>query len=129
MNRCYLPMRALLAACSSASSSSQTPAPAATTSRDMITEQEIRGANAATAYDVVVRLRGHWLRRRGTISVRDPSAGEVVVFLNEVRAGGPEALRGIRADEVREIRYLSGQDATIRYGTGYGGGVIQVLSK
>ncbi|MGH7568442.1 MAG: TonB-dependent receptor plug domain-containing protein [Gemmatimonadales bacterium] len=130
MKPCYVLLPALLAGCSSASSSSRTaPAPAAAASRDVITQSEIQNANVATAYDVVARLRGHWLRRRGAVSIQEPNAGEVVVFVNEVRTGGAEVLRGIRTDETREIRYLNGPDATIRYGTGFGGGVIQVFTK
>ncbi len=130
MKQCSLLLLVVLAGCSpAASAGSQTAAPAAGINRDILTQSEIQGTNVATAYDVVARLRGHWLRRRGSVSLREPNAGQVVVFVNEVRTGGAEALRSIRTEEIREIRYMNAQDATIRYGTGFGGGVIQVFTK
>jgi hypothetical protein len=38
-------------------------------------------------------------------------------------------LRSIRTNQVEEIRHMSGSDATTRYGTGYGGGTIEVRSR
>jgi hypothetical protein len=50
----------------------------------------------------------------------------LIVYLNGVNAGGIGILEQIRAAEVREIRYVNGRDATTRYGTGHGGGVLEV---
>ena len=92
----------------------------------MLLEHEIRGAQVATAYQVVARLRPEWLRRRGRVSLRDPTAGAVVVYLNGMRQGGASALDAIMAETVLEMEYLNGQEATTRFGTGHGGGVILV---
>ncbi|HXG98319.1 MAG: hypothetical protein E6J91_48220 [Deltaproteobacteria bacterium] len=97
-----------------------------TPSRRVLLEHEIRGAQVATAYQIVARLRPEWLRRRGRASVRDPTAGAVVVYLDGMRQGGVRALDAIVAETVREMEYLSGQEATTRFGTGHGGGVILV---
>jgi outer membrane receptor for ferrienterochelin and colicin len=32
-------------------------------------------------------------------------------------------------DEIEYMRYLSGPDATIKYGSGYSGGVIEVITR
>ena len=92
----------------------------------MLLEEEIRGAQVATAYQLVARLRPEWLRGRGRVSVRDPTAGAVVVYLNGMRQGGARALDAIVAETVLEMEYLNGQEATTRFGTGHGGGVILV---
>jgi len=97
-----------------------------TPSRRVLREHEIRGAQVATAYQVVARLRPEWLRRRGRVSVRDPTAGAVVVYLNGMRQGDASALDAIMAEAVLEMEYLNGQEATTRFGTGHGGGVILV---
>ncbi len=95
-----------------------------TPSRRVLLEDEIRGAQVATAYQIVARLRPEWLRRRGRASVRDP--GAVVVYLNGMRQGGVSVLDAIVAETVLEMEYLNGQEATTRFGTGHGGGVILV---
>jgi len=92
----------------------------------VLLEEEIRGAQVATAYQVVARLRPEWLHRRGRVSVRDPTAGAVVVYINAMRQGGANALDAIVAETVLEMEYLNGQEATTRFGTGHGGGVILV---
>ncbi len=97
-----------------------------TPSRRLLLEDEIRGTQVATAYQIVARLRPEWLRRRGRVSVRDPTAGAVVVYLNGMRQGGVSALDAIVAETVLEMEYLNGQEATTRFGTGHGGGVILV---
>ena len=97
-----------------------------TPSRRVLLEDEIRGTQVATAYQIVARLRPEWLRRRGRVSVRDPTAGAVIVYLNGMRQGGVSALDAIVAETVLEMEYLNGQEATTRFGTGHGGGVILV---
>jgi len=92
----------------------------------VLLEDEIRGAQVATAYQIVARLRPEWLRRRGRASVRDPTAGAVIVYLDGMRQGGVSALNAIVAETVLEMEYLNGQEATTRFGTGHGGGVILV---
>jgi hypothetical protein len=95
-------------------------------SRHVLLGDEIQTAAVATAYQAVARLRPEWLQRRGRISVRDPGAGAVVVYLNGMRQGGVSALDAIAADNILDMEYLSGQEATTRFGTGHGGGAILV---
>ncbi len=100
----------------------RTDAPAL--SRHVLLGDEIQAAGVSTAYQAVARLRPEWLHRRGQISVRDRSAGAVVVYLNGLRQGGVNVLDAVAAATVVQMEYLSGQDATTRFGTGHGGGVI-----
>ena len=95
-------------------------------SRRALLGDEIQAASVTTAYDAVSRLRPEWLRRRGQISFRNPGAGEVVVYVNGMRRGGPAALSGITAASVVQMEFLSGTVATTRYGSGHGGGAILV---
>lgn len=131
----------LLAACASGGASGSTAAPAATARgrSDLITADEIARGNFQTALDVVEILRPSMLRSRASSlsSASSPTSTgnnvatsvNVVVFLDEVRLGEPSSLRSIPAQTIREVRYISARDATTRWGTGYGSGAIQVISK
>ena len=95
-------------------------------SSDVLTHAEITASNATTAFELLQQLRPQFLRSRGVPSMRDPSAGYPVVYMNDVRRGGIDTLRSILVEEVDEIRFFSAADATTRWGTGHAGGVIQV---
>lgn len=76
-----------------------------------------------TLYEAVQRLRPAFLRARTT------SAGPgflPVVYVDGMRKGSPEILRTIPTSEVAEIRYLTVQDATTRYGMNVEAGVLDV---
>ncbi|NIP80420.1 MAG: hypothetical protein GWM90_14830 [Gemmatimonadetes bacterium] len=93
----------------------------------MITAEEIQSIQAATAFDAVQRLRPEFLRR-GRVNVRDDTQALPVVYVDDVRYGGVDELKGIRASQVISIRYLNGADATTRYGTGHTGGALLVTT-
>jgi outer membrane cobalamin receptor len=52
-----------------------------------------------------------------------------VVYVDNVRFGDLETLQSIPITGIAEIRYMSGPDATTRWGTGVLGGVIEVIRK
>lgn len=106
--------------------STTTRSTGAVPSRATLLADEIGTTAASSAYEVVSRLRPEWLRRRGQISMRDPSAGEVVVYLDGVRYGGARSLEGIRAEIVEQMEFLDSSEATMRFGTGHAGGAILV---
>jgi hypothetical protein len=106
------------------------PTPPGTARRsDVLTEDEFAGSAATDAYRLVQQYRPQWLRSRSPLTVLDPNAGQVQVFVNDVRWGHVSLLRDIRAQEVVEMRYLSAWEATSRYGTTHGGGVIAVQTR
>ena len=72
--------------------------------------------------DAIRRLRPTWLRVRSRSS-------PPVVFIDGVRRGGVEVLQNFQATQVVEIRRRSGTDATTLYGTGVGGGTIEVRTR
>ena len=117
---------ALASACSGATQAgTRTP----TASRRVLLADEIQAMPAASVYEVLTRLRPEWLRRRGQISIRDPGAGEVVVYVDGVRFGGPQSLQNIRPEGVMRMEYLDASDATTRFGTGHGGGAVLVQTR
>ena len=84
--------------------------------------EEWAGQNLTSAFDAVQRLRSSWLQPRG-------GSGLPTVFRNSTAWGpDPRMLETIGLEEVAEIRFLSGTDATTRFGAGYLGGIIQVIT-
>ena len=110
--------------------------------RDLITREEIkdRAPELRTAYDVIQRLRPHFLRERATGSIAAPfnQKGErnqaatktpIQVYINGTKAGiAAVSLREILAEAVVEIVYLNSSDATTRFGTGHDNGAIMVAT-
>src|SRR5690606_34421492 len=91
--------------------------------QNRITMAEIEAANLPNAYELVSRLRRPWLRR-------DPrTGGEVAVYMDEQALGGAEALREIPAVTVSELRFLSNEEAVMRWGAAVKGGVIVVVRR
>ena len=97
---------------------------------NILTAAEISSAKAgeATIYDAIQRLRPQYFRTRGRLG--NEPGGDVSVSLD----GGPlsttDALRNIPATTVKEVRYLSANDAAQRYGVrAYSGPVILVTQR
>src|ERR671925_135407 len=65
-------------------------------SSNVITRAELNTLDLSTAYDAVQRLRPHFLRGRGSTSIRDPNPVLPVVYIAGVKQGGPEALQRVR---------------------------------
>ena len=104
--------------------------PATGTSPSVLLADEISAAGARTVHDAIARLRPSWLRgRRGRISMQDPTAGEVVVYLDGARYGGQRSLASIRVETVLDLTFLAASDATTRFGTGHGGGAILIRTR
>jgi hypothetical protein len=95
---------------------------------DRITREQLAEMPSFTAYEVVQRFHPTWLRARGSTSFGGGPA-PVIVYVDQVRAGGVNELRNLRASEIEEIRYLDASDATLRFGTDHGGGAILVETR
>ena len=91
---------------------------------DLITAEELANVAELNAYQAVQRLRPQWLTTRGRVSF---SAGQGVrLYVNGVQTGFASDLTSMRASSVASMRFLSGREATARYGTDHGDGAILV---
>lgn len=90
--------------------------------QNLLTQEEILAAHHTNLYDVVATLRPGWLRTRGQISLADPDAGRVMVYVDGVRAGGVDYLRQLHASDARSLEYLNETQASARFGLQQGGG-------
>ena len=97
--------------------------------RDTITEEEIAGTSAITAYEVVQKLRGNFLSNRGKTTILGRSSPTPVVYVDGVRYGEIASLRNISATTVQSIRLFRAWEAQQRYGNNVMGGVIEVTTK
>ena len=84
----------------------------------------IAQSHTNNAYELVSRYRSEWLRRRGAPSLR-PSSG-IRVYLGHMELGGVESLRDLNVNMIDSIQFLSGPDATQRFGINHGDGAIVV---
>jgi hypothetical protein len=98
--------------------------------RDVLTEAEIRAANASDAYDLVQRLRPAWLRQKGDASQMDADGSrEIRVWVNGRDAGGLGALRDYDSNQIVSMRWVDSISARATYGRGYGRGVITIETR
>ena len=99
-------------------------------SRDRITADELANIDVQNALQAVQRLRPNFLQNRGgAASSLSQGPQDVVVYVDQTRMGGPSTLAQIPITDVKEIQWLSGTDATQRFGTGHGSGAIIVIRK
>jgi hypothetical protein len=125
-SRAVLLLLVLTGACQSA----QGAGGPARSSQNSITEEELNDLPASTVFQAVQRLRPTWLH--GRVSTIRGASGEryyAHVFVDGLPRGDLEILNAMDVREVQEIRYHSASDATTRFGTGYPGGIIEVLTK
>lgn len=76
---------------------------------DLLTREQILGAEATNLYDVVRRLRPRWINVRANRSFEMDT--EVVVIQNDVYLGPAEILKEISPESAYELRYLEGTRA------------------
>jgi hypothetical protein len=90
---------------------------ATTTSQNELTSDQIRASGGVDAWEVIQRTRPLWLRTRSASSVNAPNT--VLVYQNDTRLGGIDALRGYPLDAIVKITYLSASEAANKLpGTG-----------
>lgn len=105
---------------SSNSSSSESGSRYNVISREDLAEIEAR--EDISLYDAIRRLHPTWLRGRGTTA-------PVMVHYNGARLGDAGELRRFRVSDVQYVEHMEGPQATQRFGTGYGAGVLLVYGR
>jgi hypothetical protein len=101
--------------------------PAPVTDRRVVRYPELQEAiaqNMGTVLQFVRSRRSEWLSSP-LAGVR----GQVQVWMDEQRLGGPETLRTIPLSAVTELRYLTPSEAQARFGLNNLGGVILVSTR
>ena len=94
-----------------------------------ISSEKLRQADleGLSALQIIQRVRLQWLRSRGSSFASGQIFARIVV--DGVPSGGLDDLPSIRGSDIDEMRYLNARDATTRFGTGYDGGAILVVTR
>jgi hypothetical protein len=93
---------------------------------DLIVATEFDGKGFRDAYDIVQRLRPNWFTKKtgGSAARRMGTAGSgLVVYLDNARMGGVDALRQLQTGSIESLRFLDAADATARL-PGLGSSVV-----
>lgn len=98
---------------------------------DVLLAREIQESTFAdrSLYEVVQKLRPHFLRSRAIGNLRGQAGRPVVVYVNRQNQGGVDVLRTISAAHVERVEYMSGVEATTKLGMEAAGGAILVTLK
>jgi hypothetical protein len=113
----------LSSACTTARSA---PGPGIGRNPNIITAEELQQSPARNAYELVQFLRPRWLQKQGAFSLRD--SGDIVVYLDRTRFGGPESLHQIEIGAVSLLRFYNALDAQALFGLSHNYGAIQVVT-
>jgi hypothetical protein len=97
-----------------------------TRDRSTLTAGELKALHFTNAYDAIETLRSNWLQPRGPDSFQSPSV--VWVYLDNVKLGRVETLKGLDINAITSIQHLDANEATARWGVGHAAGVILVSS-
>ena len=95
---------------------------------DLIVAEELAEHSTMMLSDAIRQLRPRWMRARGAPSIEFGGDRSVAVVLD---GSGPQdwaILDSLRPDQVQSVRYHSAADATMRWGTGFPNGLIEVTS-
>jgi hypothetical protein len=95
---------------------------------ELISQEELASKATLSAFEAIRLLRPRWLQRRGNVNIGGPPLLPVVM-VDRVRFGALDHLKQITVQDVESIRFIPGRDATTIYGTGYGGGIIEVTTR
>ncbi len=96
----------------------------------VITEDEITGSRATTAYEVIHRLRANFLTNRGQTSFdRQQSNPYPTVYVDDQEFGPISTLVNIPAAEISMIRLYRVSEANAKYGTHHLSGVIAITTR
>lgn len=84
-------------------------------SRDRITSVEIANTTGTSAYDLIFKLRPHWLRAGATGSIGGGAIANQVtlVYLDGSRLGALDALRSISASGIKSMEWIQASRAAV----------------
>lgn len=110
---------------------------------NQIVREELQGASASNAYELVQSLRPQWLREKGHETIRTQQAErpngrgrievatiadepDILVYIDNSKFGNVDALRDIPVSGLGWLEFVSPAKATLRWGSGHTKGVIVV---
>ncbi|MBC7841760.1 MAG: hypothetical protein H7099_05595 [Gemmatimonadaceae bacterium] len=95
--------------------------------RQLLTRDAILATQYTNMYDVILALRGNWLRSRAAESIQGRSS-TVQVYLDNQHLSGADELRAIAPTNIETVRYYDPIQASSRWGMDHGAGAIYILT-
>lgn len=95
--------------------------------RQLLTRDAILATQYTNMYDVILALRGNWLRSRAAESIQGKSS-TVQVYLDNQHLSGADELRSIAPTNIETVRYYDPIQASSRWGMDHGAGAIYILT-
>ena len=114
----------VLASCSSAGTGSAT-----SRNSNVVTIEELAEVDYLNGLEALRRLRPNWLRVRGQATFSGQAYAGIRLYVDGRRYEEILELGNIRASDIRQMQFLTGREATMRYGTDHGDGAILVELK
>lgn len=121
-----IPAAALLLLLASCAPSSNPPG-AAPRDPNRISLEEMGAYQSMDAYAAVQALRPRWLNTRGPSTIN--LSESIKVYLDNALLGGPDFLRQVSVNTLTSMRYMSGIEATQRWGLDHGLGAILLYTR
>lgn len=121
-----------LAGCASGGAAGSTAGGSGHQDPNLITSAELVKANAPTVYAAIQQLRPQMLRQRfgtSTSSINSPQDYAIKVYLDGQPLGGVDEMKTIAASTIKEVQFLTADQAQQRFGSGNPGGVIILTSR
>ncbi len=114
-----------VSACASSSASGEGGARPARGTSTLIIRAELERFPGQSAYNVIQSLHSRWLQPRRV----DRGQTFARIMVDGTVRGELSDLRQLFSEVIETMRLLSGPDATFKYGTGFPGGVIEVVTR
>lgn len=102
--------------------------PKARVDRQLLTRDAIMATQYTNMYDVILALRGNWLRTRTAETVQGRNS-TVQVYLDNQHLTGADELRSIAPTNIETVRFYDPIQASSRWGMDHGAGAIYILTK
>jgi len=96
--------------------------------RNYLSYEEIQQSNTSNAYDLIRKLRQHWLYGRGRKTIQHEVANYPMVYMNNLKYGNINSLWEVSVESIKEIRFLNSGDATLKFGIDHSGGAILITT-
>ncbi len=94
---------------------------------DVLTGEQLVETQRMNVYEAVRQLRPRWLTTRG--GARAQGQLTVSVYIGRQRMGGVDFLETLDPQDIGQIRFYSGGDATTIFGTNAAGGVLEITRR
>ncbi len=94
---------------------------------DILTGEQLVETQRMNVFEAVRQLRPRWLTSRG--GARAQGQLTVSVYIGRQRMGGVDFLETLDPQDIDQIRFYSGGDATTIFGTNAAGGVLEITRR